>query len=73
MQAAVKNYPDVDFTIPPGVVFASIDAVTGKLASPNSSIAIKEAFIEGTQPTETNGQNSTPSESQSEFFKEDTE
>lgn len=73
MQSAVKNYPDVDFTIPPGVVFASIDPTSGKLASPNSSTAIKEAFIEGTQPTEAGGQTSSPSESQSEFFKEDTE
>ena len=73
MQSAVKNYPETDFTIPPGVVFATIDPTTGKLASPNSSTAIKEAFIEGTQPTETGGQTSSPSESQSEFFKEDTE
>jgi penicillin-binding protein 1A len=74
MQAAVKNYPDADFTIPPGVVFASIDPATGKLAAPDSSTAIKEAFIEGTQPGETDGGGSTgPAESQSEFFKEDTE
>lgn len=73
MQSAVKNYPETDFTIPPGVVFATIDPTTGKLASPNSSTAVKEAFIEGTQPTETGGQTSSPSESQSEFFKEDTE
>jgi penicillin-binding protein 1A len=73
MREAVKNYPDTDFTIPPGVVFASIDAATGKLASPNSSEAIKEAFIEGTQPTETSSPSGNTSESQSEFFKEDIE
>jgi penicillin-binding protein 1A len=73
MQAAVKNYPDVEFTIPPGVAFATIDPTTGKLASPNSSIAIKEAFIEGTQPTETGGQGAAPADAQGEFFKEDVE
>jgi penicillin-binding protein 1A len=73
MHEAVKGYQDVDFTVPPGVVFASIDSVSGKLASPNSSQAIKEAFIEGTQPTETGGPGAAPPESQSEFFKEDIE
>ncbi len=73
MREAVKQYPDTDFTIPPGVVFASIDTATGKLAAPNSSQSIKEAFIEGTQPTETATQGVSTPESQSEFFKEDIE
>ena len=73
MREAVKGYPDEDFVVPQGVVFASIDGGTGKLAKPNSSSAIKEAFIEGTQPTETSGNSSVNSESQSEFFKEDIE
>jgi penicillin-binding protein 1A len=73
MQEAVKNYPDTEFTIPPGVVFASIDPATGKLASPNSSTAIKEAFVEGTQPVETSDQGNNPADSQGEFFKEDVE
>ncbi|MCM2277973.1 MAG: PBP1A family penicillin-binding protein [Oligoflexia bacterium] len=73
MQEAVKAHPTEDFTVPSGVVFASINPVTGKLAAPNSSSAIKEAFIEGTQPVETTGQTDMSPESQSEFFKEDIE
>jgi penicillin-binding protein 1A len=73
MREAVKDYPDTDFAIPPGVAFASINPSSGKLASPNSSSAIKEAFIDGTQPTEQGSQSAVAPESQSEFFKEDTE
>jgi penicillin-binding protein 1A len=73
MKEAVKPYPDTDFTIPPGVVFATIDPTSGKLASPNSSDAIQEAFIEGTQPTEMGSQSGGAHESDSEFFKEDVE
>lgn len=74
MKEAVKPYPESEFTVPPGVVYASIDPNTGKLASPNSSSAIKEAFIEGTQPTAAGSQSSgSPAESQSDFFKEDRE
>jgi penicillin-binding protein 1A len=77
MKEAVKNYPDMDFVVPPGVSFASIDAQTGKLAPPNSSRSIQEAFIEGTQPTGQSSDASDPSEnqpeSQGDFFKEDIE
>jgi len=73
MKEAVKPYPVSDFAVPPGVVFASIDANTGKLAASNSSLAIREAFIEGTQPTETSNTGIVNSESQSDFFKEDKE
>jgi penicillin-binding protein 1A len=72
MREAVKGYPDSDFPVPPGVVFASIDPNTGKLVPANSAGAIREAFIQGTEPGESNDRQSTP-ESQSEFFKEDTE
>ncbi|MGK5082203.1 PBP1A family penicillin-binding protein [Bdellovibrionota bacterium FG-1] len=73
MREVVKRYPDVDFVIPPGVVFASVDSTSGKLVSSNSSQAIREAFIEGTQPTEASVSTGSPAESQSEFFKEDVE
>ncbi|MCM2322889.1 MAG: PBP1A family penicillin-binding protein [Oligoflexia bacterium] len=73
MQEAVKSYPVEDFAVPPGVVFASINPNSGKLAAANSSSAIKEAFIEGTQPTETTDKTAVSPESQSEFFKEDIE
>jgi penicillin-binding protein 1A len=73
MKEAVKAYPDGDFKVPPGVVFANIDSNTGKLAAPSSTSAIKEAFIEGTQPTESSESGSTSTETQSDFFKEDRE
>ncbi len=73
MTEAVKSYPEGDFPVPPGVVFASIDPNTGKLAPSNSSRSIKEAFIEGTQPTESSDPLSSRQEGQTEFFKEDLE
>jgi penicillin-binding protein 1A len=73
MREAVKNYPSEDFQVPPGVVFASIHPVTGKLAAPNSSSAIQEVFIEGTQPVEMSDKKGLSSDSQAEFFKEDLE
>jgi penicillin-binding protein 1A len=73
MREAVKPYPANDFTIPPGVTFATIDATSGKLSSSNSSNSIKEAFIEGTEPTEMSNSPTTGSQNQTDFFKEDTE
>ncbi len=78
MKEAVKNQPVSDFEIPPGVVFASIHPETGKLVPPNASYAIKEAFIEGTQPregTQNVNINGTvqPARSTGDFLKEDIE
>ena len=73
MKEAVKESLDSDFTMPPGVVFSTIDANTGKLTSPNSSSAIKEAFIAGTEPSEFNSSSSSSSEVQGDFFTEDRE
>ncbi len=73
MREAVKPYPDNDFPIPPGVIFASIDPGTGKLASANSSFSIREAFIDGTEPTEVSHPSGSSTDSQSEFLKEDIE
>lgn len=76
MKEAVKNTPEEDFQVPSGVVFASIHPQTGKLAPPNASYAIKEAFVEGTEPKE-GGANSSgnpqPSRSTGDFLKEDIE
>jgi len=71
MREAVKPYPDTDFSMPPGVVFETIDAASGKPTSPNGSAAIKEAFIEGTQPSEAGSSSIDTTESSSEIFKED--
>jgi penicillin-binding protein 1A len=73
MREAVKGYPDTDFLVPPGVVFAAINSSTRKLAPPNSSQAIKEAFIEGTEPKESSENSNLTPQTQGDFFKEDTE
>jgi penicillin-binding protein 1A len=73
MKEAVKNYPDSDFIIPAGVTFASIDAQSGKLAPANSSRAIKEAFIEGTEPKQAADPSSGDTGTPGDFFKEDSE
>jgi penicillin-binding protein 1A len=75
MKEAVKNQPSEDFPIPEGVVFASINPLTGQLGAANSANTIKEAFIEGTQPTEQNlpTQNKATTRSTGDFLKEDIE
>lgn len=75
MREASTPYPAEDFTVPPGIVFASIDPNSGKLVSPNALNAIKEAFIDGTQPKEqyTGEKPLTPSSNSGDFFKEDSE
>ncbi len=51
MKEAVKDFPNTDFDIPQGVVFATVDPNTGRLAPANAPYAVREAFIEGTEPT----------------------
>ena len=43
-------YPPDDFEQPEGIVFASVDAETGKLAAPNSEKAFYLPFMGGTEP-----------------------
>ncbi|NDD90713.1 hypothetical protein EBZ37_01320 [bacterium] len=70
MKEAIKSYPDAQFSVPSGIVFAPIDPNTGKRLEANSSRAIREAFIEGTEPKiQTGG----PAESTGDFLKEDFE
>ncbi len=52
MQKALENKPVRDFVIPPGIIFAKIDAQSGKLALSHCPKVILEAFIQGTEPTE---------------------
>ncbi len=56
MKSAVTAYPDSDFPIPPGVVFARIDKKTGLLATADDRNASFDAFVAGTQPTQTASQ-----------------
>jgi penicillin-binding protein 1A len=69
MMAAVQDTPALDFSVPPGIVFANIDAETGRLASIKSKKAVREAFREGSEPN-----SSAPdagSGGEKNFFKED--
>ncbi|MBU6375083.1 MAG: hypothetical protein KGQ59_03735, partial [Bdellovibrionales bacterium] len=70
MKEAVKPYPDSAFSIPSGIVFAPIDPNTGRRLQSDSSRAIREAFIEGTEPQI---QASGAAESPGDFLKEDFE
>lgn len=51
MREAVKPYPMAEFSPPNGVTFAFIDSKTGRPTSANRPNAIREVFVEGTQPT----------------------
>ena len=53
MSDSLQETPVTDFEVPDGVVFAQIDAKTGKLATKNTQNPVFEAFYEGTQPQET--------------------
>jgi len=49
---AVVDGPVKDFPVPPGIVFKEVDADTGLPATSRSTNVVKEAFIEGTEPSE---------------------
>lgn len=52
MGEALGSYPKRDFTVPPGISFIRVDRKTGLLASDDSQDSYFQAFIEGTEPTE---------------------
>jgi penicillin-binding protein 1A len=51
MRAAHNGLPNLSFPVPPGVVFANIDHDSGKLATAQSGSVVRQAYIEGTEPT----------------------
>jgi penicillin-binding protein 1A len=50
MKQALDAYPQPVFPVPPGVVFAEVDATNGKLARHACPIVVREAFLAGTEP-----------------------
>ena len=52
MRRALAGRPSTEIEVPPGIVFADIDKDTGQLATPNCPRVFREAFLEGTAPTE---------------------
>ena len=51
MSVILKDLPIEDFEIPQGIVFATIDGMTGLLAAPHSEKKYLQAFREGEEPT----------------------
>ena len=62
MKRALANKPVQVFPVPEGIVFAKIDAVTGRLAAPDSQNVLFECFKEGTLPTTVSAGKSDPNE-----------
>ena len=52
MSGALEGQPKRDFRPPQSIVFARIDRETGLLASRGSKQTLFQAFIAGTEPTE---------------------
>lgn len=67
MQEALDGKPVIDFQMPSGVVFASIDPKTGKLANDKTPHPVNEVFKEGTEPTEVTNNSNRPNTT-TDFF-----
>jgi penicillin-binding protein 1A len=67
MKAAHEELPQMTFPVPEGIVFANIDGESGQLASSNSKNIIRQAFLEGTEPTSTKSKK----EEDTDFLKQD--
>jgi penicillin-binding protein 1B len=55
MSRALAGHSSQPFDVPDGIVFVDIDKDTGKLATPACPNVFREAFIAGTEPTESCG------------------
>ncbi|MBW2712836.1 MAG: PBP1A family penicillin-binding protein [Deltaproteobacteria bacterium] len=53
MDQALRNYPKRDFSIPPEISFTRVSRKNGLLAGGDGEDSYFQAFIEGTEPTET--------------------
>jgi penicillin-binding protein 1A len=69
-KAVEENYPITDFTQPPGIVMARIDAATGLLAGPNSQETYFLPFKEGTQPSDTTPASGNPAGKAEDLLKQ---
>ncbi|MCB0415508.1 MAG: PBP1A family penicillin-binding protein [Bdellovibrionales bacterium] len=73
MKFALNGVPARNFNVPEGIVFANIDNESGQLASSHSENIVRQAFIEGTEPTLNNKSETQAPNSQDvqDFYKED--
>ncbi|UOF00546.1 penicillin-binding protein 1A [Bdellovibrio reynosensis] len=67
MKAAHEGLPQMTFPVPEGIVFANIDSETGKLASASTKKIVRQAFVEGTEPTAA----ASKAEETTDFYKQD--
>lgn len=67
MKAAHEELPQMTFPVPDGIVFANIDAESGLLASTKSKSVVRQAFLEGTEPSGVKAQK----EEETDFYKQD--
>lgn len=71
MKVAHEGLPQMTLPVPEGIVFVNIDSETGKLASASSKSIIKQAFIEGTEPSANSSQGQDNREDATDFLKRD--
>ncbi|MNJ91205.1 Penicillin-binding protein 1A [compost metagenome] len=67
MKAAHEGLPQMTFPVPDGIVFANIDSDTGKIATASTKKIIRQAFVEGTEPSAS----SNKAEEATDFYKQD--
>lgn len=69
MKFAHEGLPIKSFPVPEGIVFANIDNESGKLATANSDQVVRQAFLEGTEPSELSNQSDRHDDK--DFYKEE--
>ncbi len=68
MKAAHEDLPALTFPVPAGIIFANIDADTGQLPTPGSKRSIRQAYLEGTEPSSAS---KNKKEEDTDFYKQD--
>lgn len=67
MKAAHEELPQMTFPVPEGIVFANIDSESGLLGSTKSKSVVRQAYLEGTEPSAVRAQK----EEETDFYKQD--
>lgn len=67
MKAAHEGLPQLSFPVPDGIVFANIDADSGQLPTAQSKNIIRQAYLEGTEPTSAKNKK----EEETDFYRQD--
>lgn len=71
MKAAHKDLPDSNFSVPDGIVFVNVDEETGTLPSPETKEVVRQAFVEGTEPTAGEADKTENLPNEQDFLKQD--